>query len=160
IWLVCTTVALALAPMVQVFLTAPQAWQSYRTASTASLVSAILFGLGWGVGSTLAGIGYTMLGIGLGVTIVFGLSIVVGSLLPLMIFFPARLLQSSTLGLYLGIAVTIVGLTLSAYAGKLRQGSRTNGKAASVPDIAAFGKGDIRIGLILCVSSGLLSGMF
>jgi L-rhamnose-H+ transport protein len=160
IWLVCTTVALAIIPMAQIISTAPQAWLSYRTASSASLVSAILFGLGWGVGSTLAGIGYTMLGIGLGVTIVFGLSIVVGSLLPLMIFFPARLLQSSTLGLYLGIAVTIVGLTLSAYAGKLRQVSRTKERTTTVPDITAFAKGDIRIGLLLCIASGLLSGMF
>jgi L-rhamnose-H+ transport protein len=160
IWLVCTTVALAVVPIAQVALTASQAWRSYRSASTASIISAILFGLGWGVGSTLAGIGYTMLGIGLGVTIVFGLSVIVGSLLPLIIFFPTRLLQSSTLGLYLGIVLTIVGLMLSAYPGKLRQASRANGKTTSVPDITAFGTGDIRVGLLLCITSGLLSGMF
>ena len=68
--------------------------------------------------------------------------------------------MSSTFVLYLGITVIIVGLTFSAYAGKLRQISRTEGKTTSGPDISAFGKGDIRVGLILCIASGLLSGMF
>jgi L-rhamnose-H+ transport protein len=160
IWMLFNGLALVLIPLVVVTLTVPQAWTAYRSAQPFALIAAALLGLGWGVGAALCGIGYTMLGVGLGMSIVLGISASAGSALPLAILYPERLLTRESLGLYVGLATLIVGLVLSAQAGRIRQAARPMEEITRGADLKAFGKGDIRIGLIVCVASGLLSSMF
>jgi L-rhamnose-H+ transport protein len=61
--------------------------------------------------------------------------------------------------LYGGVAVMLVGLVLSAHAGRWRQALRPKHETTSGADISAFGKGDIRVGLLICIASGVLSSM-
>lgn len=160
IWVLFNTLALVVIPGLVVWSSVPQAWEAYHAAKHGALAFALLLGLGWGVGSTLCGIGYTMLGIGLGMSVVLGLAATVGSALPLAVLFPERLVQSSALALYAGIAVMLAGLILSAQAGRLRQAMRKKEEITAGADIAAFGKGDIRIGLVISIVAGVLSSMF
>lgn len=160
VWMVFNGLALVLIPLIVAALTTPQAWTAYREAPKSALIAAVLLGFGWGIGATLCGVGYTMLGVGLGMTIVLGVSASVGSALPLAILYPERLLKAESLALYLGLAIMIMALILSAYAGKIRQAARPNQETTSGADLKAFGKGDIRVGVIVCVASGLLSSMF
>jgi L-rhamnose-H+ transport protein len=101
-----------------------------------------------------------MLGVGLGASIILGLASTFGSLVPLAVLFPGRLLTPSALILYVGVALMLAGLILTAQAGRLRQAAQHGGETASSPDIRSFGKGDIGVGLLVCISSGVLSSMF
>jgi L-rhamnose-H+ transport protein len=160
VWLLNTTFALVLIPTLVVLRSVPQAWETYRTAKSSALWAAVLLGFGWGIGSTLSGIGYTLLGVGLGASIILGLASSLGSLIPLVILFPGRLFTSSSLTLYVGVAVMLVGVILTARAGKLRQAAQEKQASGAKPDLRSFAKGDIGIGLLICIGSGLLSSMF
>lgn len=159
IWLLYIGFGQVVFPLFLVALTAPSAWEAFAGAKRAALTSAILFGLGWGIGNVLAGIGYTMLGVGLGLSVVLGLTASTGSLVPLAVLFPQRLMTSSALALYLGVAIMLVGLILSSQAGRLRQAHQPKEEITSGADIRSFGKGNVRIGLIVCVAAGILSSM-
>jgi L-rhamnose-H+ transport protein len=159
IWMAFTCFAQTVFPSIVLELTVPSSWQVYKVVKTSALVSALLLGFGWGIGNTLSGIGYTMLGVGLGTSVVLGMTAAIGSLLPLAILFPDRLRSPSILLLYLGVAVMMAGLTASAQAGRWRQTCRSARETTAGADIQAFGKGDIRIGLVICVVSGILSSM-
>jgi L-rhamnose-H+ transport protein len=146
-------------PCLVILVTIPHPWKTYHDATASAKLSAVLLGFGWGIGNTLSGIGYAMLGIGLGTTIVLGLTAALGSLLPLVILFPERLGSRAACFAYVGIVVTILGLILSAHAGRLRQENRPKGQTTSNVDIRAFGKGDIRLDMVVCMASGILSSM-
>ena len=128
IWLLYVGFAQVVFPVILVALTVPNAWEALGAASKAALVSALLFGLGWGMGNVLAGIAYAMLGVGLGLSVNLGLTASMGSLVPLAILFPARLVSSSAVALYVGVATMLGGLILSAQAGVCAgpSGSRAN----------------------------------
>jgi L-rhamnose-H+ transport protein len=53
----------------------------------------------------------------------------------------------------------LLGLVLSTRAGKIRQASRPKEETTSAADIRSFGKGDIGVGLIVCILAGVLSSM-
>lgn len=159
IWLVYIGFGQVIFPLLLVGLTAPHAWAAYGSARPRALVAAALFGFGWGVGNVLSGIGFTMLGVGLGLTIILGLAASAGSLIPLAVLYPERLASAPALGLYLGVLLMLVGLVLCLRAGNLRQAKRPKKEITGGADLAAFGKGELRTGVIICVASGILSSM-
>jgi len=160
IWLLNTAFALVLIPILVVLRGVPQAWEAYRIANRSAVMAAILLGFGWGIGSTLSGIGYTLLGVGLGASIILGLASALGSLIPLAVLFPSLLRTAPAITLYAGVIIMLAGVILTARAGKLRQSAQAERSGSSRPDLRAFGKGRIGIGLLVCVSSGVLSSMF
>lgn len=159
IWLLYIGFGQVVFPLILVFITAPGAWTVFGSAKPSALAAAMLFGLGWGIGNVLSGIGYTMLGVGLGLTIILGLTASLGSLIPLLVLYPERLASSAALALYIGIGVLVTGLVLCFHAGNLRQAHRSKDEISSGADLQAFGKGNLRTGVIICVASGILSSM-
>jgi L-rhamnose-H+ transport protein len=159
IWLLYVGFGQVVFPFILVALTVPNAWEIFDASKRSALASAILFGLGWGVGNVLAGLGYTMLGVGLGLSVVLGLTASIGSLIPLAVLFPERLLSPSALALYIGVAVMVGGLGLSSKAGHERQSQQSKDEITEGADLSAFGKGNVRVGLIVCIVAGLLSSM-
>jgi L-rhamnose-H+ transport protein len=159
IWLAFVGFAQVILPLILVVLTVPSPAMAFKDAKTSALVGALLFGLGWGIGNTLSGIGYTMLGVGLGLSIVLGLTASLGSLVPLAVLFPDQLKSPSAKGLYAGVISMMLALALVSLAGNIRQSHRRREEITSGADIEAFGKGNIRIGLIICIGAGILSSM-
>lgn len=159
IWLLYIGFGQVVFPLILVCLTAPNAWGVYRSARPSALVAAALFGFGWGIGNVLSGIGYTMLGVGLGLTIILGLAASAGSLIPLAILYPERLASSPAVALYLGVLLMLAGLVLCFQGGNLRQAHRSQKEISDGADLESFGKGDLRTGVIICVASGILSSM-
>lgn len=159
IWLVFIGLGQVVFPLILVLLTVPRVGEILGGVKPSGLIVAFLFGVGWGVGNALAGIGYTMLGVGLGMSIVLGLTAVLGSLVPLAVFFPERLISSSVLALYAGVAVMLGGLILSSQAGKLRQAGQRKEEISNAADLKAFGKGRFRTGLFVCIAAGVFSSM-
>jgi L-rhamnose-H+ transport protein len=159
IWLLYIGFGQVVFPLLLICLTAPKAWSVFASAKPSALAAAALFGLGWGIGNVLSGIGYTMLGVGLGLTIILGLTASLGSLIPLVVLYPDRLASPAALALYLGVLVMLAGLILCFHAGNLRQASRSHKETSGGADLQSFGKGDLRTGVIICIASGILSSM-
>lgn len=159
IWLLYIGFGQVVFPLLLILVTAPGAWAVFGSSKRSALAAAALFGLGWGIGNVLSGIGYTMLGVGLGLTIILGLTASLGSLIPLAVLYPQRLASSAALALYSGIGVLVAGLILCFHAGNLRQAHRSKDEISNGADLQSFGKGDLRIGVIICIASGILSSM-
>ena len=68
IWVLYIGFGQVVFPLILIALTVPNAGEVFGAANRSALASAILFGLGWGVGNVLGGIGYAMLGVGLGLS--------------------------------------------------------------------------------------------
>lgn len=159
IWLLYIGFGQVVFPLILVGLTAPKAWAAYVTAKPQALAAAAVFGFGWGVGNVLSGIGYTMLGVGLGLTIILGLAASAGSLIPLAVLYPERLASTPAVALYLGVFLMLAGLILCFRGGRVRQAQRLQKEITRGADLQAFGKGDLRTGVIICIASGILSSM-
>jgi L-rhamnose-H+ transport protein len=108
-----------------------------------------LFGLGWGLGALTFGLGVDMLGLGLGFTIILGLAASAGTLIPLVVLFPEKLLRPQGLLTMAALLLVLGGIAFCSWAGKLREAQQNTGREQSK---SSFGSG-----LVICIASGLLS---
>jgi L-rhamnose-H+ transport protein len=150
IWFVFVLTGLLLLPWAVTIATVPSLAEVYRTASPQSLAMIVVFGIGWGIGATLVGIAFRMLGISLGFAIVLGLSALLGSLVPFLMQ-PAHS-DSQTRIYALGTCVMLLGIVLVAAAGAMRD--RAN-QAAGGP--GEPGKKHFVTGLLIAIAAGVLS---
>jgi L-rhamnose-H+ transport protein len=127
----------------------PQIFKVYAAASSRDLGILALFGLGWGIGAVLFGLGMDKLGMALGYPIIMGLIASLGALIPLLIFFPETILTTKGLVLLAGTVVVIFGIVLCSIAGSRRNPSEDQSKAARSNVFSA--------GLIIAVLAGILS---
>ena len=152
IWLVYSLVGLAIFPWMFAIATTPKWISVCQQTSWATLLKVMIFGFGWGVGSTLFGLGIPRVGMALGITIILGISASVGSLLPLIVLHPGDLWTRQGYSLMLGLVLVIVGVLLCSTAGRLRE-REALGQAGN-----AGGRG-FGVGLVICVFSGIFSAM-
>jgi L-rhamnose-H+ transport protein len=149
IWLVYAASGLVVFPWMLTGATVPHLTAVYRLTPVATLVAIAAFGLCWGVGSLLTGLGLRMLGIGLGLAILLGLCASIGSLIPLLVLTPEKIHSYQGHVYLVGTAVMLAGIACGARAGFLRE--RETGTQES-----ADGKSFVT-GLIVVTVSGLLS---
>ncbi len=151
IWLVFAFSGLVVFPWILTLGTVPQVGKIYAETSTHTLTAIIGFGICWGAGATLTGLALNLLGIGLAMAIILGLSASVGSLIPLMVLTPDKLYTTQGHLYLLGTAVMLIGIAIASRAGALRDrlvGATTLGPERQTSFIA---------GLLIAVASGLLS---
>ena len=147
-WLIFSIVSLVLVPCLLAWLTLPH-WPSFYLSLNASdLLPPFLFGMGWGVAQVLFGLAVVRHGMALGFTLVVGLGTIFGTLIPLVVRHEASLTSRSSATLLSGCVLIIVGVSLSGWAGKLREAPGTS------PSISNY-----RSGLLIAVVSGVLSSM-
>jgi L-rhamnose-H+ transport protein len=126
----------------------PSIFAVYSSSPVKDLAVLTLFGLGWGVGAVLFGLGMERLGMALGYPIIMGLIASLGALIPLLVFFPQSLFTSRGLFLLAGTALVIFGIALCSIAGSRRTSS---GKSA------ATRSNTFKIGLVIAIFAGILS---
>jgi L-rhamnose-H+ transport protein len=160
VWLAFCFVALFLAPVLTMMIRFPSVVNVYGNLNSSNLVTVVCLGFGWGIGCALAGIGYAMLGVGLGMTLNLGLTTAFGSLLPFVVLFPDRLLSPSAIALYAAILLVVIGLALSARAGTVRESAQNTAKNVAVADLATFARGNLHKGLVICIAAGMFSSMY
>ena len=126
----------------------PNIFAVYSAAPARDLCILALFGLGWGVGAVLFGLGMERLGMALGYPVIMGLIASLGALIPLLVFFPQTLFTGRGLVLLAGTGLVILGISLCSIAGSRR-----------APDAArsAAGPSAFRIGLAIAIFAGVLS---
>ena len=128
-------------------LTIPQILDIYRSAPTNDLLLLLLFGLGWGLGAVLFGLGMARLGLALGYPIIMGLIAALGALVPLLVFFPGMLATLKG-GLILGgMLVVVIGILLCSRAGARKGGTGIVARAS------------LTTGLMIAVAAGVLSSL-
>jgi L-rhamnose-H+ transport protein len=149
-WLLFALFGLIVFPWLINFATVPNVTRVYAEASPSTLIKVLVFGLLWGVGATLFGLGISRVGMALGFALILGITASFGSLLPLAILHPAELVAKRGLALILGTAVMAVGLVLLATAGRVREHDLGTGSNV---------RSGFTVGLVICIFSGIFSSM-
>src|SRR5216684_8666055 len=127
----------------------PNIFAVYAASPLRDLAILALFGLGWGVGAVLFGLGMARLGMALGYPIIMGLIASLGALIPLLVFFPQTLFTPRGLVLLAGTAIVIVGIAVCSIAGSRRTPSTTKSNAGS--------SNALTVGLVIALLAGILS---
>ncbi len=159
IWGARSLMALLVVPWPVAIATIPKLLEVYRASSYGSIIMALIFGAGWGIGGLFFGLGVNTVGISIGLSLIMGLIAINGSLLPLIMEHPEQFSQRSGVIVIAGILIMIGGLIVVGFAGQLRDRflRATRGQAQQLESdkpVRAF-----KLGLLFCIVSGILSPM-
>ena len=107
----------------------PNIFAMYAASPQRDLIVLALFGMGWGAGAVLFGMGMDRLGMALGYPVIMGLIASLGALIPLLVFFPQTLQTPRGLILLGGTLLVIFGIVLCSVAGARRSpGERSSAR--------------------------------
>jgi L-rhamnose-H+ transport protein len=168
-WLIGGTFSWIIVPPLAAFLTIPGFWDIIQNESSSILGLTFLFGALWGIGGFMYGLGVRYLGVALGSSIMLGLTMVIGSLVPSIFyeFSPQDgkdnigLMLSNSWGqmVLLGLFVCVIGIIISGKAGVMKDKEL---KTYSIDPHGIEVKTEYKFGLGLTVAiiSGVLSACF
>jgi L-rhamnose-H+ transport protein len=149
-WLIFAASGLIVLPWIITLATVPNVAGVFIAASPSVLIKVLLFGLLWGVGATLFGLGISRVGMALGFALILGITASFGSLFPLAILHSDQLVAKRGLALIAGTVVMLLGLVFLALAGRARE--RVSGTSDGT-------RSGFTVGLIICIFSGMFSSM-
>lgn len=155
-WGAGSFLALILLPWPLALITIPNISEVYASVPVSVIILALFFGAGWGTGGIFFGKGLAALGFSIGTALIMGLIAIGGSIIPLAMNHPEKLLKLPGLVLIMGIIVMIIGLFICSKAGMMKN------KVQNTSDEKAnegFRKVTFRKGLIYCIAAGLLSAL-
>jgi L-rhamnose-H+ transport protein len=152
IWGSGSLAALVLVPVPLLLLTVPQFREVYAAAPTWAIVWTVIFGAGWGLGGIFFGLGISELGLSLGTSSIMGLIAISGSVVPLLLQHHGQLLGKSSIALFSGIGVMLLGLIVCSRAGSLKLPRQSSSATSD------SGPSFVR-GALYCLAAGLLSAL-
>jgi L-rhamnose-H+ transport protein len=120
-WLVFSLVSLVVLPWTLALLLVNHLFQTYNSLNASQFVAPILFGAGWGIAQVLFGISIQRLGLALAYAIVIGLGTLFGTLVPLFVQHRAQVGRALLIPVLAGIVIMLIGIALSAWAGRIRE---------------------------------------
>jgi L-rhamnose-H+ transport protein len=159
VWSVFIVVSCLAMPAVVASATITSVRQSLSLAPLSSIIIAVAAGFAWGFGAIMFGQGVSALGISMGNTLVLAISASIGSLLPIIVIAPAKLLQSQGKGIMLGTGISVGGIILCGYAGFRREQSQRAHRKDLRGDMVGRAR-PFWAGLLLAIGAGLLSAVF
>ena len=124
-WLVYSVAGLLVIPWIVASLAVPQLGAVFQSSSWTVIGEVVLFGLGWGAGSVLFGLGVDRMGLAVGYGLILGLIAPIGTFLPLAVLHPERLYTRQGATLAMGTAIVLAGIVLCALAGRIREQAHT-----------------------------------
>lgn len=151
-WGMWSVWTLLVIPWVVGFLTIPNLCEVYRNVAPSSLGIVFLLGLIWGISAIAVGKGLDYLGLGLGFSLIMGLVLCIGSLLP--ILNSTLKLNTMIVLLFIGVAVMLVGICLSGWSAVLRQND-----IAKLSSASATGRAYLVKGVLICLVAGITAPM-
>lgn len=163
-WILGGLFSWIIVPPIAAMLTIPNFIEIIKTANNTILGYTFLFGLLWGIGGLTYGLGVRYLGVSLGSSIILGLSMVFGSLMPSIYYFFNKaegkhgidyfFTTQSGICILLGLLVCVLGVYLCGKAGVSKEKHITSLSTASKSDYN-FG-----LGIVVAIVSGILSACF
>jgi len=130
----------------------------YAEAGTKTIVTVLIFGLLWGLGSMTLGKAFAFIGLSLAYALNYGAQIITGSMVPMAIHNPADILTAHGGVIIAGVAVCVIGVIISGRAGILKERSLKQAAPQSPPDEPDSAPKSPRmlIGVLVGVVSGVL----
>jgi len=122
----------------------------YRFVPVSELLAVMLFGTAWGVGAVLFGLGVDKLGLALGYPIIMGLNASLGAVIPLVFLVQRDASAAKVMTVITGTVIALAGIVVCSVAGSRKQSGQSTQSAGSTAFTA---------GLLICVASGILSGL-
>ena len=113
-WLAFSIIALVLLPLAVAMVTVPALTSVWWEAGTGVLLSVAGFAALWGIGSITYGLAVQMTGIAVANAVILGLNNAIGSIMPIVLYAPKRLLTAAGMGVASGVLVMIVGILICA----------------------------------------------
>ncbi len=126
-WLIWSLFALLVWPAAAAFYGVPHLEQVYMASTPAQLLPVLVAGFCWGIAQVLFGLAVEAIGIALTNSLVLGTSAAAGALVPLLRYNRDMLQTSAGHALLLGIAMLILGVSICAIAGGMREKARAIG---------------------------------
>jgi L-rhamnose-H+ transport protein len=120
-WLIFSIVSLIILPWAFALGLVDHLFATYRSLSVLEFAIPFLFGAGWGIAQVLFGISVQRLGLGLAYAIIVGLGALLGTLVPLFVQHRLQVGKQALVLILLGVAIMIVGIALSTWAGQTRE---------------------------------------
>jgi L-rhamnose-H+ transport protein len=154
-WTVFSVVGIFALPWVMAYTLVPHLAEVYRAVPGRMLLLPLIFGFLWGFAQTTYGLSLNAVGLAIAVSIVSGLAVISGSLVPLLVLNPADILRSRGILLLCSLPILILGLVLYGVAGRLREKEQ---QAAGSE--ASSGGHSFRAGLALCIFTGVFGSTF
>jgi len=154
-WFVWSFITLLILPWAIAFTTVPNLMSAYANAGTQAVALVLIFGLLWGYGIVAIGQAIYAVGISLAFAIGMGLSIGLGSLIP-MLSKPYVFRTPGGLTVTVGVIVLLTGIATCAKAGRAKEVvvRKAEGKKE-----AAAAKPSFARGLLLCILAGIFTSM-
>ncbi len=147
-WATFSLLGMFLMNWIIILLLVPNILAVYAASPAHDLATLALFGMGWGVGAVLFGLGMDRLGMALGYPIIMGLIAGLGALIPLLFFSPPVLPTTKALILF-GTALVIAGIVVCSIGGSRR--ALADGTAMDTRPNSFKG------GLVIAILAGVLS---
>jgi len=144
-WLVWSLLGMLLLPLAVGFSTIPNLTLVYHAAGFHSLMRTIIYGMLWGIGAILFGLGITRVGLAVGFGIILGTSSLIGTVVPLVLRHRDRLFTASGFVTLAGLSVMLTGVAACALAGRVRE--------AAMQQCSRHGS--FTAGLVICLLSGV-----
>jgi L-rhamnose-H+ transport protein len=170
-WIVGGLFSWLIVPPLAAWLTIPGFAEIIRHTDTATIGLTYLFGVLWGIGGLTYGLGVRYLGVSLGSSIILGLCMVFGAIIPSIFynFFPAE--GKDTFSMFInsrwgvtvlgGLAICVLGIIICGKAGIMKERELSKVNVARDPhglDIKTEYK--FGLGMLVSVISGVLSACF
>jgi multidrug transporter EmrE-like cation transporter len=152
-WLIFSVVSLVVLPWMLALSLVQHLFQAYTELTALEFATPILFGAGWGIAQVLFGISIQRLGLALAYAIVVGLGTLLGTLVPLFVQHRAQVDKTLLIQVLAGIAVMLIGIALSAWAGQIRE----RHQEAFAPSRPLLGR--YRAAILMAVLCGFLAPM-
>jgi L-rhamnose-H+ transport protein len=140
-WIIGGLFSWLIVPPLAAWLTIPNFSEIISNTGGTILIYTYLFGLLWGIGGLTYGLGVRYLGVSLGSSIILGLCMVFGSLIPSIYYQfspqPGKdtisMIAGSNWGLWViaGLAVCVIGIVICGKAGMMKEKQLKNGDSGS-----------------------------
>lgn len=164
-WIIGGLFSWLIVPPLAAWLTVPDFVSIIKATPFATIRYTLLFGILWGIGGLTYGLGVRYLGVALGSSIILGLCMVFGALIPSVYYdlFPEAgkdtfsMLVGSGWGLMVlaGLIVCIIAIIICGKAGTMKEKELSNGNGTLVKTEYKFA-----LGMFVSIVSGILSACF
>ncbi len=149
VWLVFSLAGMIVFNWILTFISLPRPVALYAAVPLRELAILAGFGLAWGCGAVLFGLGMEMLGLTLGYPVIMGLNTSVGTFVPLLWLYGSSMFAGRRLLIAAGTAVTIAGISACSLAGARRESAAHRTRSVSHSRFVP--------GLLIAIASGFLS---
>jgi len=150
-WLLWSIVSLIIMPWIVSLITIPDLFAIYSQLPN-TVILVFIFGVIWGVGAILWGLGIEYLGVALSIPIMSGLNNSVGTLMPIIIRDSSELLTPQGIKIMVGVLILLIGIIICSRAGSLKEKLLNNNESG-------IKSKKFIIGLIICLLAGIIGPM-